>query len=548
MLDVIIASYLYQEYGDDDDLQAFVGAYNAGIQTYIDWFNSVGLPFYPGLTGALLDWVAQGLYGIARTALAAPVQPALGPLDTLALNTQTLDYFAFPTETYYTLSDDIFQRIITWNFYKGDGKIFCMRWLKRRIMRFMLGTNGLNPVPGWGDPSIGCETTTAVSVAVSGFDVTITINETELSYQANVAPGVVTLFSLALSGGVLDIPAQYNFTVVIETGLVATIAPTSLRAVSTSTTQTTASCFITVNGGSGTYTYSWSWEEGGTGINNVLPVFPESTTYFDTPSPMTLGTYRSGIAACIVTDTVTGHSSTCSVNVLVACANPVAVAPSTSAISDSGSTSSITTAAVDANASSGIPAYSYVWIWLTGGVDISIDSPAGAATTFTASPLLPGQAASGTAQCTVTDVVEQTAIFTVTVSINRLTVESWTVNAGTLDSDHVGWDSGSYGTISPPTVILPPSSNLLSQIITFSAGHGAGYHQYMQLSIAAAADPTQGFLTQILETTTLGYTLLGSAATSYSYSSGLAIWTWELPNSDPLMVSGSNYVFAITWA
>ena len=42
-------------------------------------------------------------------------------------------------------TDDIFKRIITWNFYKGDGKVFNIRWLKRRIMRFLYGTNGSAP-------------------------------------------------------------------------------------------------------------------------------------------------------------------------------------------------------------------------------------------------------------------------------------------------------------------------------------------------------------------------------------------------------------------
>ncbi|WMJ65680.1 hypothetical protein RBI80_00330 [Klebsiella variicola] len=31
---------------------------------------------------------------------------------------------------------------MTWNFYKGDGFYFSIPWIKRRILRFLLGVNG----------------------------------------------------------------------------------------------------------------------------------------------------------------------------------------------------------------------------------------------------------------------------------------------------------------------------------------------------------------------------------------------------------------------
>ena len=40
------------------------------------------------------------------------------------------------------VTDDVFKRILTWHFYKGDGKNFSVRWLKRRIWRFLQGANG----------------------------------------------------------------------------------------------------------------------------------------------------------------------------------------------------------------------------------------------------------------------------------------------------------------------------------------------------------------------------------------------------------------------
>ena len=42
-------------------------------------------------------------------------------------------------------TDDVFKRIMTWNFYKGDGNVFNVRWLKRRIMRFLIGVDGTAP-------------------------------------------------------------------------------------------------------------------------------------------------------------------------------------------------------------------------------------------------------------------------------------------------------------------------------------------------------------------------------------------------------------------
>jgi len=40
----VIPSYLYQEYSDDDDLQAFVMAYNGLAQQYVTWFATSPSP------------------------------------------------------------------------------------------------------------------------------------------------------------------------------------------------------------------------------------------------------------------------------------------------------------------------------------------------------------------------------------------------------------------------------------------------------------------------------------------------------------------------
>src|SRR5215472_10372716 len=80
----VIPSYLYQEYTDDDDLQAFVDEQNGMQQNYVDTFNALNLPIYTGaiIKGPLLDWVAEGLYGYKRPWVYAQKGQVLGPLNT----------------------------------------------------------------------------------------------------------------------------------------------------------------------------------------------------------------------------------------------------------------------------------------------------------------------------------------------------------------------------------------------------------------------------------------------------------------------------------
>lgn len=213
VLSQTINAYVYRQYADDDDVQALNTAYNQATQTYLTWFNTVDLPFYPGLTGELLDWVAEGLYGLKRTSLAYPVTAlAVGPLNSAPLNTIPLNYFD-SIQTIYTLSDDVFKRILTWNFFKGDGKRFCMRWLKRRIMRFLVGTNGIDPRPWVPGFVVGAENTTPIGVVVSSGTLTVTISQSQLSSLVQIQPNVLPLFEAAFLGGILELPAQYTYAV-----------------------------------------------------------------------------------------------------------------------------------------------------------------------------------------------------------------------------------------------------------------------------------------------------------------------------------------------
>jgi hypothetical protein len=146
-LTATLPAYLYQEYTDDDSLQAFVIAYNQLTQEYVDWFNSINLPIYtqPQIYGLLLDWVAGGIYGITRPVLSSGRPLVVGPYNTAYYNQRGAAYNAVerigPLNVTAT-SDDVFKRIITWHFYKGDGKYMDTRWLKRRVGRFLFGANG----------------------------------------------------------------------------------------------------------------------------------------------------------------------------------------------------------------------------------------------------------------------------------------------------------------------------------------------------------------------------------------------------------------------
>jgi hypothetical protein len=160
----VIPSYLYQEYSDDDDLQEFVTAQNEMQQDYVDTFNALDLPIYPGpiVSGKLLDWVGQGLYGMARPAIGSGVPLQIGPLNTWGCNMPghamavIHEYFQYEdwlpsinglaqlsVGDVVVTDDDTYRRILTWHFYKGDGNYFSTRWLKRRVWRFCYDMNGI---------------------------------------------------------------------------------------------------------------------------------------------------------------------------------------------------------------------------------------------------------------------------------------------------------------------------------------------------------------------------------------------------------------------
>ena len=414
----VIPAYAYQEYGDDDDVQAFFTALNGMAQTYVTWMNDIVLPYYPGLSGDLLTWVAQGLYGQPRAAqLQAAVGSPVGPLGTVLLGTKVLGYYAFPTTTYYNVTDDLFQRILTWNFYKADGKRFCMRWIKRRIARFVFGTNGVDPNPVSATFVIGAENTSAISVQVASSVLTVQINQSLLSAQTQLTPNILSLFKLAFLGGLLELPAQYTYAVNIITQLIASVSPTHLQVAGNAANLTTKPATVTAAQGSGSYTYAWTMASE---IGAVIINSPSSAVTTFSANGLILGQGVGGIAQCVVTDTVTSSTATVSLTVNIARASQPVVTLSPTSASAIGANNDIVTPLVSVSIAGGTAPFTYQWTFTSGGGYLQISAPQGSQTTFAGINVPAGTTSTGTAQVTVTDFFGLTASATCAVSVQRV--------------------------------------------------------------------------------------------------------------------------------
>lgn len=196
----VIPAYLYQEYADDEQVQAFFDAYNAYAQAYLDYLNNLNLPIYTNgnISGPLLDWVATYLYGFARPTLEQGVaSPPMGPMNTWPMARIPINsYTPARSPSFFNTTDDIYKRILTWLFYKGDGKVFTPEWLKRRINRFLTGLNGQD---------VDNQSQYDISVAPTGFKAwTITLP------SANAMSNVL---QAAIAVGACELPFQITWSV-----------------------------------------------------------------------------------------------------------------------------------------------------------------------------------------------------------------------------------------------------------------------------------------------------------------------------------------------
>jgi len=147
MLDDIIRSYLYTQYNDDENIQAFIDAYNTLAKDVFDWMKKANLPvFINGFNaGDQLKWIASGIYGVKPPVLISSKRQVFGSYNTVMFNQLPYNGRKVKNDSnQVVVSDDLFKRIMTWNFYKADGFNFTIPWLKRRIMRFLTGVDGVD--------------------------------------------------------------------------------------------------------------------------------------------------------------------------------------------------------------------------------------------------------------------------------------------------------------------------------------------------------------------------------------------------------------------
>lgn len=144
-LQKVIPSYLYWQYSDDDNLQAFVSAFNTLAQEYLTWFNAHSLAVYSSadMSGPLLDWIMNGLYGLQRPVFASQTNRFVAGLNASPVNVGIVDgarYYQSGTATPAT--DDYFKRVATWWLYVGNGRYFTVALLRLKVARFLYGING----------------------------------------------------------------------------------------------------------------------------------------------------------------------------------------------------------------------------------------------------------------------------------------------------------------------------------------------------------------------------------------------------------------------
>ena len=193
-----ILAYPYMQYSDDPNIVAFFTAFNQIAQGYLDWFNSTPLSIYtnPTISGPLLDWVLNGLYGIERPVIstfssAIYAGYGSGP----SYGTSFYGGFEYVSSgTALIATDDIYKRVATWHLYQGDGQQFSMQWLKNRVSRFLNGANG-SDWPVLNNPP---------NITVSASEFTITLASSDIA----------DTFAECAANNILALPFMNTFNVV----------------------------------------------------------------------------------------------------------------------------------------------------------------------------------------------------------------------------------------------------------------------------------------------------------------------------------------------
>jgi hypothetical protein len=141
----IIPSYPFQEFSDDENIVAFFTAYNQLAQGYLNYANETPLSVYtsPAISGPLLDWIMNGIYGIERPVFSSLMRNFVGGLAVFPLGTISLgEGKLYQSGTATPATDDYYKRVGTWTLYLGDGRYFNTTNLRKKVARFLYGVSG----------------------------------------------------------------------------------------------------------------------------------------------------------------------------------------------------------------------------------------------------------------------------------------------------------------------------------------------------------------------------------------------------------------------
>ena len=226
-LPAVVPAYVYVQYNDDPYVTAFFTAYNELAQGYLNWFNQTPLAVWtsPSVSGSLLDWTGTNLYNTPRPVISSESSSSSGAMATDPMATQAMASFILNTSgTAQSASDDLYKRVLTWVLYRGDGKQATIEWLRRRIARFLYGTNGSDidvglitnvSVSDQGTETVGAYGTYAYGTQAYGTITQETYTSGGILFITIPNLTVSQAFIALFKGGFLPAPFQmtYNFTI-----------------------------------------------------------------------------------------------------------------------------------------------------------------------------------------------------------------------------------------------------------------------------------------------------------------------------------------------
>lgn len=133
--------FAYDQWQGIPEVVAYFGATKHFTHEIIRELTEKSFSDYFKFKGDMLDYIALCIYGEMRPAyLNSGDYKAFGALNSLPLNQDPLNSTKVMWDTDgEAVTDEIFRRIITWNFYKGDGRMPSIPWIKRRCKRFLTG-------------------------------------------------------------------------------------------------------------------------------------------------------------------------------------------------------------------------------------------------------------------------------------------------------------------------------------------------------------------------------------------------------------------------